>query len=278
MPAPASTAASGGAASPPAASTAASIAAVPPPPPLPQPAAEEATAVGVPADDRRTRLEAQLAAVDRGTPDDGRAEQIRRVEDAVNRQQLDLDRNVEQSRRMGCERTGFFLFGGGQPPQCDRLSEQIQRMRSNLDRLMSSLEGLRGGATDRGERRQAILLALAQNACGPQYQATAPRQRGIFESLFGGGAPPPPYGTAPADVPPVSSSTFRTVCVRKCDGSFFPISYSATQARFAEDERACHRACPAADVDLYVYHNPGEEIGQAVSISGQPYTQLPNAF
>ena len=38
------------------------------------------------------------------------------------------------------------------------------------------------------------------------------------------------------------------------------------------------RTCPAAEVQLYTYHNPGEDIAQAVSINGQPYSQSPNAF
>jgi hypothetical protein len=29
---------------------------------------------------------------------------------------------------------------------------------------------------------------------------------------------------------------------------------------------------------LYTYRNPGEDINQAVSVSGQPYSELPNAF
>ena len=29
---------------------------------------------------------------------------------------------------------------------------------------------------------------------------------------------------------------------------------------------------------LYSYRNPGEDISQAVSLNGQPYTELPNAF
>ena len=227
-------------------------------------------------DDVCVRLEAQLAALDRGA-DDGRAEQIRRYEDAANRQQAELDRMVAQSRRMGCESSGFFLFGGGQPPQCDQLSAEIQRMRTNLDRILGTLQQLRGGDTDRGEQRQAILIALAQNRCGPQYQTAAPqRPRGFFDTLFGGSAPPSAPGESPGAPP--QSSTFRTVCVRKCDGSFFPISYATTPARFREDERACQRACPATEVALYVYRNPGEDIAQAVSIDGRPYTELPNAF
>jgi uncharacterized protein DUF2865 len=36
--------------------------------------------------------------------------------------------------------------------------------------------------------------------------------------------------------------------------------------------------CPASEVSLYTYHNPGEEVAQAVSLNGAPYTALPNAF
>jgi hypothetical protein len=225
------------------------------------------------------RLEAQLAALDRTGANDTRAEQARRYEEAVSRQEADLDRMVAQSRRMGCERTGFFLFGGGQPSQCDPLRAQIERARANLDRMMSTLEQMRGSGSDRGEQRQAILIALAQNACGPQYQNVR-RPRGIFDSLFGNAAPTAPaYPGAPEGVPgETPSGMFRTVCVRKCDGSFFPISFATTPARFPEDERACHRACPATEVELYAYRNPGEDIAQAMSISGHPYTDLPNAF
>ncbi len=74
------------------------------------------------------------------------------------------------------------------------------------------------------------------------------------------------------------AGTFRTVCVRTCDGYYFPISYSTVSSHFADDEHSCQRLCPAAEVALYSFHNPGEEIEQAVSASGQPYTALPNAF
>jgi hypothetical protein len=68
------------------------------------------------------------------------------------------------------------------------------------------------------------------------------------------------------------------VCVRSCDGYYFPISYSTVQSRFADDQRTCQRECPATDAQLYTYRNPGEDINQAVSLAGQSYTALPTAF
>jgi hypothetical protein len=67
-------------------------------------------------------------------------------------------------------------------------------------------------------------------------------------------------------------------CVRTCDGYYFPISYSTVPGRFADDQKSCQRLCPAAEAVLYSYRNPGEDMQQAVSVNGHPYTELPNAF
>ena len=134
------------------------------------------------------RLEGQLAAIDRGASGDpARAEQVRRYEEASSRQQGELDRMVEQSRRQGCESTGFFLFGGGNASsqQCVDLTRQIARMRGNLDRINVDLQRLRGGDSDRGEQRRSVMLALAQNNCGPQYRTAARAPGGFFDQLFG---------------------------------------------------------------------------------------------
>jgi hypothetical protein len=225
------------------------------------------------------RLEGQLAALDRGTADPARADQIRRYEEAVSKQQTELDRTVAQSRKSGCESSGFFLFGGGgQSAQCGPLTQQIQQMRGNLDKMLVDLERLRqstGNADQNGQRR-AILAALGQNDCGPQYKVATPtsQPRGIFDSLFGSNSV---FGNQPsADVP--ASGTYRTICVRTCDGFFWPISYATVPGKFADDEKTCQRMCPAAEVALFSHRNPGEEVAQAVSASGRQYSQLPNAF
>jgi hypothetical protein len=121
------------------------------------------------------------------------------------------------------------------------------------------------------------LVALAQNDCGLQYRAAAQaaQPRNFFETLFGGGGGNN-GGFAPSE--PTQNSAYRTVCVRTCDGFYFPISFSTGQSRFGEDEQACKRMCPAAEAMLYSYRNPGEDISKATSLSGRLYTELPNAF
>jgi Protein of unknown function (DUF2865) len=56
------------------------------------------------------------------------------------------------------------------------------------------------------------------------------------------------------------------------------VSFATNQTRFGDDERTCKALCPATEATLFSYRNPGEDINQAVSINGQPYTSLPNAF
>jgi Protein of unknown function (DUF2865) len=221
------------------------------------------------------RLEGQLAALTQGSADPARAEQIKRTEDAIAKQQADLDRTVAQAHKGGCAGQGFFALFSALSPQCGPITSQIQQMRGNLDRMMSDLEQLKNGNTGQEGQRRALIGQLAQNNCGAQYTAAANSwggPQGFFDALFGGGTIINPGGDG------APSGTYHTICVRSCDGFYFPISYSTVPSRFTDDARACQRLCPAAEAELYSFHNPGEDMQQAVSISGQPYTALPNAF
>ena len=226
------------------------------------------------------RLEAQLAAIDRGSgADPARADQARRLEDTLSKQQSDLDRVQAQWQRLACQPPGLFSIFASQSPQCGPLGNQIQQLRANIDRTMGDLQRNRHGGDDEMQR-QAVLGALAQNSCGPQYRVAAPQQRGFFETLFGipggggGAAPPPP----PVDYPQVGGGGYRTLCVRTCDGYYFPVSYSTSPNRFADDEQTCQKQCPATEAILFSHRNPGEEVAQAVAGNGRVYRDLPNAF
>ncbi len=234
---------------------------------------------GAPVNPMCPRLEAQLATIDRsgGSGDPAKDEQIRHYQEAATRQQAELDRVTSQAKRMGCDSSGFFSLFSGQSAQCGPVNNQIQQMRANLEQITTSLERLRGGfgGADRDNQRRSVLLALAQNNCGPQY-ANAARGPGSFlDNLFGNNNNNP--GPPGADLGP-QSGTFRTVCVRSCDGGYFPISFATVPARFPDDEKTCKSLCPATEATLFAYRNPGEDINQAVSINGQPYSSSPNAF
>lgn len=232
------------------------------------------------------QLEGALAQLDRGgiDPNDARIRQSAQI-------RADIDQLSQQARGLQCEaQRGFFIFQGPpRPPACDQIDQQLSSLRSQL----ASVE--RGGV-DTGAQRRQIIIALAQNNCGPQYRAAVQamppgavqsqqqrpqRSRNFFEALFGGPADSEPEEAPGLDVAPMDlpkSSTYRTVCVRTCDGYFFPISYATVPARFASDDALCRRLCPAAEAQLFTYRNPGEEIQQAVSVTGKPYMSLPTAL
>jgi hypothetical protein len=221
------------------------------------------------------RLEGQLAAFDQGTANPARADQIKRSEDAIAKQQADLDRAVGQAHKAGCAGQGFFALFSALSPQCGPITSQIQQMRGNLDRMMSDFEQLKSGSYDQEGQRRALVGQLAQNNCGAQYTAAANSAggpQGFFDALFGGGTILNPAGDG------APSGTYHTVCVRTCDGYYFPVSYSTVPSRFADDANICQRQCPASEVSLYTFRNPGESMDQAVSANGQLYTALPNAY
>jgi hypothetical protein len=226
------------------------------------------------------RLEAQLAAIDRGAgADPARAERTRRIEETLDREQSDLDRAQAQWQRFGCQPTTLFSIFANQSPQCGPLGNQISQIRAAIDGTTMELERSRHSAED-DMQRQSVLGALAQNNCGPQYRAAVqqPRPKGILETLFGGGDNPDgPLPPGAGDMTQFGGG-YRTLCVRTCDGYYFPISFSTSQSRFADDEQTCQKLCPATEAVLFSHRNPGEDVAQAVSSTGRVYKDLANAF
>ncbi|MEE2952664.1 MAG: DUF2865 domain-containing protein [Pseudomonadota bacterium] len=78
---------------------------------------------------------------------------------------------------------------------------------------------------------------------------------------------------------PKSVAYYRTLCVRKADGFFFPMSFSTTAEYFQQDLEACQARCPTTDVDLYVHRVLREEPQDMMSFTtDEPYTDLATAF
>ena len=71
------------------------------------------------------------------------------------------------------------------------------------------------------------------------------------------------------------NGTYRTMCVRLCDGYYWPISFATHKGNFARDSQVCTRSCgsPAA-----LYYFPGGEPEDMVSLQGQPYKSLGTAL
>lgn len=74
------------------------------------------------------------------------------------------------------------------------------------------------------------------------------------------------------------NGTYRTMCVRQCDGYYFPISFSTTEAMFGRDADICSQRCSSGDAELFVHENPGGTPENMTSLDGRAYSDLPNAF
>ena len=155
-----------------------------------------------------------------------------------------------------------------------------------IDAAIFSLLGLLvaftfANAYSRFEQRRQLLVSLSQNNCGPQYRAAAnqpaPRPRGFLEQLFGGNdnndAADP--DVAPNTMP--AGSTFRTVCVRMCDGFYFPVGDNVGRERLHQDARTCAARCDG-EAALYYYPLNGGSVETMVDLRGQPYAQTTTAF
>lgn len=192
-----------------------------------------------------------------------------RYAQAARRQQAELARTQAYSHQLGCDSfTSFF----GANPQCGGLQQRIQQMQANLGQLQAS-----GNAGPRGE--------LVQRFNAYCRGAQPPRQRGFFESLFGGGDEPRqqvvPDGP-PIDAPNPDGETqtahggAQAVCVRTCDGGFFPLGISSHHS--GEDlTQMCQALCPGAEVAVFT-RNPDADIKTAAGLDGKPYVDLPNAL
>ena len=192
---------------------------------------------------------------------------------AADRQRAELDRTAAYAKSIGCDRHQFLFFGAAPPPQCGEINAQIGRMRANLDELQQRAGGGPGG------RGELIARFNAQCTTAQQQQPS-----NFLDAIFGGLAHqnndvatvPLNPDQQPTDNTEAEAGS-KAVCVRSCDGAFFPVSYSASQGRLAGLEDMCRALCPNADVSLYTYP-PSGQIEQAVSIAGAKYMDSPNAL
>lgn len=78
--------------------------------------------------------------------------------------------------------------------------------------------------------------------------------------------------------PRTTGGTYRTLCVRSCDGYYFPISFKATRSKFKADANTCSQRCAGGQGRLFFHRNPGQEVKAAVDLSGNRYVDMENAF
>ena len=210
---------------------------------------------------------------DSGRGDPGAAQQAQRVGG-------ELSRTINQYRGMGCERQQGLFFGEAPPPQCGVVRQRIGELQGAFAALQQRAQGGGGGSS---QRRAQLQAAIDANCRAGIYQTPEPtRPRGFFEALFG---LPEQRPQMPSARPELDSNqdqekpqtatwgAGRAVCVRTCDGFFFPLANSSGGRESADD--MCQALCPAAETNVFYMGGSGE-IESAMGRTG-PYTNLANA-
>lgn len=230
------------------------------------------------------RLENSLATLQRNRNSRSRRAQFEKYDRASHKQRAKVDRLRREAKRENCGGGGFLFFRKQPGPQCKSINVRLRKEIRKLDGLLDKRNQFASSRRGRNSQQRDLLEALARNRCGPQYERYARRSRGptLFGlRLFGEGDRRFRSGSFNREFYNdqfASVGTYRTLCVRRCDGYYFPISFSTLQRNFSRDEAVCQNMCPAADVSLYIHRNPGEESEDMVSLEGEPYNLLPTAF
>ena len=203
--------------------------------------------------------------------------QLPRIDDDMRQQDRAAAQAQQQLERGDCFE--YFLFSKTlrRVPQCLQAANQLDASKRRLSELSIQRQQLQG--TSERSYQDDIIRELARNGCGAQYVQEARKRDAAGEgSIFGGLGSEDDGPKNENSFKSLPFATYRTVCVRLCDGFFFPVSYSTLPNHFGQDAEQCQSRC-AAPVELYYHQNPGADIRQAVSAKAQtPYTSLKSAF
>jgi len=166
-------------------------------------------------------------------------------------------------------------------------------MQTNLSSLKRTKARLSPNQGNKAAKRQRIIRRLENNGCyasndtkvASKQPAKKSRRRTLLEQVFGVKTySDRGLGRYGEDIEGDASlfsryGTYRTLCVRKSDGYYFPISFSTVPQRFDYDEELCRNMCPSSDVDLYIHRMPSQDSEDMVAYRSEiPYAQEPFAF
>ena len=70
---------------------------------------------------------------------------------------------------------------------------------------------------------------------------------------------------------------YRTMCVRTCDGYYYPISNGTSRSRLRRDRNICQSSC-GVPTELFYYPNAGGSVKSMVDLKGKKYSSMKFAF
>lgn len=242
------------------------------------------------------RLQTQL---ENASSNAGLSEKYHRYAEAARDQSIQINQVLADLNRFDCSSGSVIVKGGQNAKACAKLSVAYEKMQANL----TTLESKRDSFADQGDRtaRRRIQAALSANDCNGSRAATqAAARKGKIAALKARSERSPGLVAVLGNTDDIDRSVsrvqqtgarivieprasrggdYRTLCVRSCDGFFFPVSSAAEPSDFARDERTCQMMCPGTPTALYFHSALGQESEDMISArTHEAYTEMPNAF
>ncbi|PPD43728.1 MAG: hypothetical protein CTY15_09265 [Methylocystis sp.] len=201
---------------------------------------------------------------------------------AAAKQRQEYGRLATRARSMGCDQQQFLFFGDPPPPQCGPLNARLASLQNNI------------AAYDRGasddSQREALMARYETDCRNRNIPSREAEPKSFFQELFG---VEPPEGSSGLREVPVGPGDEETrddeqvvderprggpmaICVRECDGGYFPIMYSARSSNLDDLNALCKAMCPGAEAKLYT-QSQWKGLESAISVNGEPYADHPNA-
>lgn len=240
--------------------------------------------------DARTcrRLEAKLASL-QTSGDPGIRD---RYERAVAEQRDELMAARKRARTLDC---GFVMgFGSA---ECQALNMRIEQMEANLADLQRKRDLLArraGGGYDR-ERAMVEGQMAAAGCTGDRYAdrlrelgrgptAIDENEGNLFDRLGNSSIEYAARGddnviSIPSQQDDYSIKAYRTMCVRTCDGYYFPMSPMSSRDDFGRDQQNCESICPGTEMRVYYQPSGRSDVGTMMSAATEePYPDLSTAY
>lgn len=217
--------------------------------------------------------------------------QVRKYARAIAEQKLSIRELRSTMRETGCGGGSIFVLGGENAGECAELEDKMARMESNLSVLNEKRISLLSGQQDDARRRR-VAAAIEDNGCDdqPVFASTEPVAHEGAEPLV----TDMPDGRETIRVPQTdegygdsqfvdlggtsNNGSYRTMCVRTCDGAYFPISSQASSMNFQRDAQVCSMMCPGMETELFYHSIHQESDAMRSAFTGRRYDELENAY
>ncbi len=199
-----------------------------------------------------------------------------RPEVAIRHQRLELQRNRDAMQELGC--TGPASVDDPDQTQCQPLARRVQRLEDGLQKL----ESQSSGAAEDDPNRRRLLVDQFNATCAVSGDETVGTPDLSGPAVLPGPEDAPTMMPVDPDAPAVqpdapTSKLSRVICVRQCDGAFYPLAVDVSPDRVDGLDQICKAQCPNAQASAYSLRSE-DDIGQAVAADGSTYQALPSAF